>query len=277
LVQKKRTIAVLWHERQQTAGLNYMIMHYASVWNADGHKVIFLFGTARFVPADLMIVHVDLSVVPDSYLELAARYPIALNARVRDIRKSSLSTVRVVLGDGWAGPVIVKSDLNCAGITERTFGSPRVPRGAWSERIRSPADYQVFETVAAVPAIAWEDAGVVIERFLPERDDGQYVTRTMVFVGDRVTCAKNYGPRPIVNNSSQTRVEWVEPHPDMLALRKKLGFDLGKFDYVMHEGKPILLDANKTVGGGGTPITPARAAARRHRARGLYAYFEGQA
>jgi hypothetical protein len=28
--------------------------------------------------------------------------------------------------------------------------------------------------------------------------------------------------------------------------REALGFDYGKFDYVEHDGEPILLDANKT-------------------------------
>jgi len=30
------------------------------------------------------------------------------------------------------------------------------------------------------------------------------------------------------------------------ALRERMGFDYGKFDYVIHEGRVILLDANKT-------------------------------
>ena len=37
--------------------------------------------------------------------------------------------------------------------------------------------------------------------------------------------------------------------PDELrALRRQLGFDYGKFDFVMHEGRAVLLDANKTPG-----------------------------
>jgi hypothetical protein len=30
--------------------------------------------------------------------------------------------------------------------------------------------------------------------------------------------------------------------------RSRLGFDYGKFDYVMHEGRAVLLDANSTPG-----------------------------
>ena len=32
------------------------------------------------------------------------------------------------------------------------------------------------------------------------------------------------------------------------AERERLGFDYGKFDYVIHRGTPVLLDANRTPG-----------------------------
>ena len=42
----------------------------------------------------------------------------------------------------------------------------------------------------------------------------------------------------------------VIPIPDdMKELRKKLGFDYGRFDYIEHNGKNVLLDVNKTIGG----------------------------
>jgi hypothetical protein len=276
LAPRKRTIAILWHEKQAKMGFKYMVRDYAAIWQEDGHRVLDLIGPARFEPADLVLVHVDLSVVPEAYLELAARYPVAVNGRVRDIRKSRMSTLKVGPDDGWSGPVIVKADLNFAGHPERVFAAMPPAFGVWSERMRATEQYRVFESVAAVPQAVWLDAGVVVERFVPEREDGRYVTRMMVFVGEHATCAKNSGPKPIVNSSSQTHSEFVEPHPEILALRKTLGFDYGKFDYVIHEGTPILLDTNKTVGSGHVSLNPQRAAARRHRARGLYAYFEGQ-
>ncbi len=37
------------------------------------------------------------------------------------------------------------------------------------------------------------------------------------------------------------------PVPDDLRLRRaELGFDFGKFDFVIHEGRAVLLDANRT-------------------------------
>ncbi|MDR9365401.1 MAG: hypothetical protein RI575_08690 [Balneolaceae bacterium] len=54
--------------------------------------MIFLFGTDRFVPADLLFMHVDLSIVPDEYFEFAEKYPIENNGNIKDIRKSTYGT-----------------------------------------------------------------------------------------------------------------------------------------------------------------------------------------
>ena len=69
----------------------YIVHRLADYWREDGHDVVYLFGVKRFVPADLVLVHVNLSVVPDEYLEFAGRYPIALNRHIRDIRKTTVS------------------------------------------------------------------------------------------------------------------------------------------------------------------------------------------
>ena len=51
-------------------------------------------------------------------------------------------------------------------------------------------------------------------------------------------------------------------------------FDFGKFDYVVHEGNAVLLDANKTIGCFPGKATSSVAASRRHRAAGIYSYFD---
>ena len=272
----KRTVAVLWHAAHRARTSTWQIDSYAEVWREEGHRVVHLYGTAEFVPADLLIVHVDLSVVPAEYLEFARRYPRALNAGVRDIRKATFSTLRVTRADGYRGTVIVKSNLNYAGVPERVLRAPTAPRGRFVAGMRSPQDYRIFETAAAVPEDVWNDPEVIVERFAPEMDSGLYVTRAMVFLGDRVTCAKFCGPHPVVNTATSTRMDRVEPHPDMLALRVAMGFDYGKFDYVLRDGRPVLLDANKTVGGRNPPTTPERIAARRYRAEGLWSYFPAE-
>src|SRR5688572_30707632 len=106
----KRRIAVLVHKNATDRTLRpYVITRLAEYWKKNGHDVVFLTGTSTYVPADLIIAHVDLSVVPENYLEFARRYPIALNSRVRDIRKSTFATNLLRQGDAYDGPVIVKS------------------------------------------------------------------------------------------------------------------------------------------------------------------------
>jgi hypothetical protein len=41
-----------------------VITRFADSWREEGFDVRYLFGARRFVPADLVIVHVNLSVVP---------------------------------------------------------------------------------------------------------------------------------------------------------------------------------------------------------------------
>lgn len=265
-----RRIAVLFHEAQRTWRLNYMVNHYVEVWREHGHEVVLLFGVGEHVPADLLLVHVDLSIVPDEYLAFAARYPTVLNGNVRDIRKSTFSRLRVREGDVVDGPVIAKSELNYAGVPERQLGAANAPRSPYVRSLRSPQDYRIFPGVGDVPAALWADSEVVIERFVPEMEDGSFVARAMMFLGDRVTCEKRLGPHPIMNGPTMTRMEVVAPHPEMLRLREAMRVDFGKLDYVMHDGRPVLLDVNKTVGGG-TPRTLS-ASGVRFRAEGIQSY-----
>jgi hypothetical protein len=282
-------IAVLWHERDRGRDLQrYAITHLADHWRNDGHAVRFVFGVNRFEAADIVIVHVDLTIVPARYLDFAARYPIAVNGRVQDIRRTTFSRNLVRLGDGYAGPVIVKSNYNYAGRPDRVRAGVAA-RLCWQVRRRmavllprsagalplfnTPRDYRIFERAADVPPAWYQCSDLVVERFLPEREADAYVVRNYQFLGDRWTCQRMIAPHPIVNASTHVAIEPVEPDPAIERFRLELGFDYGKFDYVMHAGQAVLLDANKTTGAGGMQWTPALDARRRHRAEGLYSFF----
>jgi hypothetical protein len=270
----KKRIAILFHEKQREVSIDYLVHHYAAVWREDGHEVIPLHGVSQFVPADVIIVHVDLSVVPDEYLQFAKRYPVALNTEVKDIRKSTYSQLLLTKGDPHAGKVIVKSNYNYAGVPERALSVPLDPRGVSSSYFWSPMDYQIYENSTAVPAILFDDPNVVVEKFQPEFADGLYWMRAMLFIGDTMSCSRMGGPEPIVNGSTRVKTEIVEPHPNIVRLKETLKFDYGKFDYVIHEGRPILLDTNKTIGAPPPTNDPQILAARRYRAQGLYSFFE---
>ena len=288
--REKKTIALLFHERQPRGRRRspYTIYPLASCWEEEGHRVVFVFGAGRFVPADLAILHVDLSVVPDEYLALARRYPIALNGRVRDIRKSAFSRNILRPGDPYGGRVIVKADLNYAGVPERILAGNsrsaasrllakvarrfRPERTAREVRYAAPEDYRIYKSPADVPRACFEDDTLVVEKFLPEIEDGLYCVRNLQFLGDRMTCVRIASPHPIVKSSNKVRREVVAPHPEIVARREDLGFDYGKFDYVIHEGQPILLDINKTPGD--TPTLDREVRIRvRYRAAGLSSYF----
>ena len=290
-----RRIAVLFHrEDRHYDPARYIVHTLAECWREDGHDVAYLYGVDRFVPADLVLVHVNLSVVPDEYLEFAGRYPIALNHRIRDIRKRSISMQLVHAGDGWGGAVIVKTDLNYGGTPERVF------KRTWLERKWRPArrvrramermgnrdaiiadsfDYPIFDSIDDVPGEWLRRDGIVIEKFLPELEDGRYHVRAYQFLGDRWTCMRVSATSPVVKTTADARIEEVEPHPEVVAWRERLGMDYGKLDYVVCEGQVVLLDVNKTTGAARPSNTSAYMQGeqlehqRRYRAEGLYSYF----
>ena len=289
LVVTRRHVAILWHERDRHRDLaKYAITHLAECWRADGHSVRFVFGTERFAAADIVVVHVDVSVVPARYLEFAARFPIAVNGRVQDVRRTRFSRILVRRDGAYTGPVIVKSNANHAGAPERARSSLALATLRWRLRRRlatlrrrpsdaapifvTPLDYRIFDRVAQVPEPWFDNRELVVERFLPERVGERYAVRHYQFLGDRWTCSRMLAPNPIVNAYTRISTETVDVHPEIEALRHELDFDYGKFDYVVHDGQPVLLDANKTTAAG-LPLTPELAAARRYRAEGLYSFF----
>lgn len=279
-----RTIAILFHQDQRRRHLaRYAITFLAGFWRKDGNRVRFLFGVRECVPADLLLVHVDLSVVPDEYLEFASRYPIVLNRGAKDIRKSLISANLVRPDDSYSGKVITKSNLNCGGYPERLLGrNPSSWRRLLRTRFigdhtdgssfRTPFDYRIYESLRDVPHAVFERNDMVVEKFLPENEENFFFVRHYEFLGDRSTCTRLAATNPVVKDSTVVHIEEVEPHSEIVQARKRLNFDYGKFDYVVHNGKPVLLDANKTTGADRVSSRELNAR-RRHRADGIYSYF----
>lgn len=230
----------------------------ADCWRQSGVEVHVLPGPDARVEADIGILHVDLTHVPADYLECARRFPYVLNGRVIDISKRHVSRNLVHAGDGYDGPVIVKTNRNCGGAGEDQVHGP--PTGAsrliagvrrrlpWTLRRDIPtADYRLFRSTREVPKLVWLNRDLVVERFLPEMRDGYYCLRTWVFLGDRETNSISYSSEPIVKSSSVVRRESVADIPDELRqIRTSMGFDFGKFDYSIVDGRPVLYDTNRT-------------------------------
>jgi hypothetical protein len=290
----RRHIAILFHEKDRDRPPGGYIVHdLAEYWRQWGHRVHFVYGVRRAEPADVLFVHVDLSVVPDAYLELARRYPVTVNARVSDIRKCRISANLVTADDGWSGPVIVKSDLNYGGMPELIRRrSSLEARWPLVRRLRSRIErwmgtayplasaeaYEIYEGRSSVPLARLRDRRLVIERFLPELEDGVYHTRMYQFLGDRWLCLRIGSRSPIVKGHNSVSVEQIEPDPGVAEWRKALNMDYGKLDYVVADGRPVLLDANKTIGasraGMNQLVSPERVTAnRRTLAEGIRVYL----
>ncbi|MFO1369291.1 MAG: hypothetical protein U1F46_09870 [Marinagarivorans sp.] len=268
-----KTIALLFHAQDAPGSIhNYLITYYAQLWQQQGAKVIVLFGCSRFVAADLIVVHVDLSVVPEEYLVFAARYPVVLNGRVRDIRKSQFSQQLVQKDDEYTGPVIVKSDCNYAAMPELRIVPAQINTA--QRLFASPLDYHIYPNKTAVPDDLWRQPGLVIEQFLPEVENGLYHIRFYNFLGAKGNCMRVASVHPVVHISQAVRIEQIPLDPRLDALRRELNFDYGKFDYVQREGEIVLFDTNKTTGFVGGSTDPQWQQARFERAMGIVDYLK---
>ncbi len=271
-----RRIAILFHERMPREDLgNYNISRLIPVWEADGHAVTLLFGTAERAPADLVFVHVDLSVVPDEYLQFAAAYPASVNGRVRDIRKSAYSPNPLRPGDPWIGPVIVKSERNHGGTPEARHGLPRLDGQEVAPLFRSQLDYLVLDRLSDVPEAWFSSPDLLVQGFTPELEDGLFHVRNYQFLGDWSLGVRMASNEPIVSVETKVASEPCPVPEEIVAERHRLGFDYGKFDFVLHDGRPLLLDVNKTLGGRSLHRAPDPVLAARHaaKARALYPFF----
>src|SRR5688572_7167271 len=166
-----RSVAILFHERDRGApSSNFRIWPMAANWREAGIRVDVVYGISRPIDSDLLIPHIDLSYIPDDYWAVIQNHPCAVNRGIRDIRKSAYTQNRVTPGDGWEGPVIVKTVGNCGGYPDAWFGPRRGPslfsrartrlgRIPWIEErslgwARTLTRYPIFDSARDVPPAA---------------------------------------------------------------------------------------------------------------------------
>lgn len=263
------SVAIVHHEhtpRDYQDG--YLVSLLARYWEHQGIEIHHLYGAADFVPADIAVLHVDLSVVPPVYADLARQYPVALNGAVLDIRKRRFSTLAVSDRTACEGPVIVKTDLNSAGVPERIIQcardrvQPRIARqsscelaqkaapAAAADRITSPSRYELYPTSAHVPEEIYQDPRLIVERFVPERRGQWYCHRRYFFLGEAEVNQLWLGTQPICANDEDGVAEDAPIPPALRDFRRGFGIDYGKIDYVLgKDGEVIVVDVNKTPAG----------------------------
>ena len=286
----RKKIAILFHENERKGKNRYAVNYFADIWKNDGHEVIFLFGIKKFVPADLLILQVNLSVIPVDYREFAKQYPIVLNAEVNDIRKSSFSSNLLTVDSHYEGKVIVKSNLNCDGSKEQKLLRDKSQRKSLVRRIspaffypsvvppvsdeNSPKGFWIYEHPRLVPPDYFKNPALVVEKFLPEVESGLYFLQKCHFLGDRMTVTRAGAKDPIVKFYSSTREDSVEPPPEIKRLIKAMKFDYGIFEYVIHQGNISLVDINWCIGPGKVSLTPQQKVRYQYLAEGIYSYFK---
>jgi len=256
----RRRLVVLTHSHQgldENAGIARMAEYF---WRPAGWEVLVHQGLGPPPDADLAILHVDLTVVPSPYLALAARYPVCINGRVADISKRLISRDLVARNDAYDGPVMVKTDRNAGGVRERELAlalggrrarlreavERRLP-AAWTGRLRGD-DYRSYPCKSAVPGWVWRHPSLVVERFMAQREGALYAINQWQFLGDRGGVLTYYSDQPVVKYMRKVReLPLHERVPEEIrARRAELGFDYGKFDFLITPEGPRLLDANRT-------------------------------
>jgi hypothetical protein len=225
------------------------------IWKQRGHNI----SVTRLSPVkgDCALLHIDTTRMSANLIPSFEPGMPVLNRRALDISKRLVSSNLVSPEDGYAGPVIVKTDDNA-------YGIPKIPsdldhrksiefrRTVTADNWRSMralplSSYPILSSKSDVPEWVWTRSDIVVERFMAEMEGGLYVLRIWVFLGRREYGVKLYGQNPVVKSGNLVRYEYVSDVPESLRLeRKRLGFDFGKFDYVLHDGRAMLLDANKT-------------------------------
>ncbi len=251
-------------DKTQVFKQGYLIAKLACHWQQAGYRITN--GPVRSIDTDLAILHINQTRIPEDILPDNPCNSPFLNGKVLDISKSSFSTLRVFPEDNWEGSVIVKSDLNCFGKPEWRKSESgvwaktrrRLAKRAWSlVRQLPPERYPVLKSLKNVPGWVWKTPDIIVERFMPEREQGLYCLRGWVFFGKRGYTYKLYATDPIVKTGTMVKYEFLdEPPAELVNFRMKNNFDFGKFDYVEIDGAPILLDINKTpyvVSDGDTP------------------------
>lgn len=233
----------------------YMLHPLLQCWQEQGIRITT--GPITRLDADIGFLHINKTwISPEALPSNPQQRPI-INGRMLDISKRSISRYILAEDTDYNGPVIIKTNANYFGKREfqnlpaRSLKRLRQNIGKylpWQYVRELPRySYPVLENISLVPEWTWRRDDLVVERFQPEIENDEYILRMWIFLGDRDYGAKLYSNEPIVKVKNISRYEYIDNVPDKLQrIRRELGMDYGKFDYVMINGEAVLLDANTT-------------------------------
>jgi hypothetical protein len=253
-------------DSRKSLSTSSMVHRLSEIWQENGHLVTQ--GPTERLEADIGIVNIDRTKVPKEMIPANPSGRPLLNSLILDISKRRISSNILNPDSSYQGQVIIKTDNNYFGLPEHNEGKARLPNGLirsiakrtlpwqYTRQLWYYKDYPVCASISDVPPWVWGRDDLVVERFVPEKEGDEYVLRVWAFFGDQDHSVRMFGKNPIVKAGNRTRHEYLKEVPvELRAIRKRLGMDFGKFDYVIFNGEPVLLDVNKTptIAGNGPP------------------------
>lgn len=260
-----RSIAIMLHERDLEAeSRKYRIWPIAENWRRSGIEVRIVRGPESCLDADVLVPHIDCSYIHDEYWEAISAHPRVVNRGIRDIRKTAISENLIGPGDPWEGPVIVKTNNNSGGFMDLEYSGRSGPslidrlrkRAAWHPLIqprslgwtKTLTDYPIFPHQTEVPKSAWKNPHLVVEKFFKpdQNDSGEFVLYLWIVFGNRGLGRTLLSTDPFIKNVSSNLGSFENPPAEILGVQKEFGIDYGKIDYILHRGRPVLLDINRT-------------------------------
>ena len=243
---------VIFRDRPPRRPLTYAIDHFALRWRKAGYKVIDHIGLGDIPEADLVFIHIDLTVIPQEYIDFIKKIPRAVNGKIFDISRRSFSKLILSPNDNYSGKVIVKTNANFGGLPE--FGLNRKWYGKrfqrWSTRMFLD-EYPIFDHLDKVPKGVWKNKNLIVEPYIFNKQEKVFSVNYYMFFGDkeisgRLTCHD----RKLLKFDNCSNDELIPLPEEVKEWRKDLNIDFGRFDYLEKDGEYFLIDINKTEGGG---------------------------
>jgi hypothetical protein len=200
--------------------------------------------------AGAAFVHIDLTTVPTPFTWVASFYPRCLNGRSISIARDLYSTVRLLPGDDFSGPVIVKTLLNHRGLPELMHAATerRLARLDNAFRDRVCPKYQIYATVKDIPDVVWSDSGLIVEHFVPGSLDLPIVKYRHDFMLDVELNTRAEFNDLLCDPGSLIQLEFVEGAPqEVYDVRRRLKLDFGAIDFFVVANHVTVIDVNKTT------------------------------
>jgi hypothetical protein len=165
-----------------------------------------------------------------------------------DLNSGGFPDFRHELQRAIPAPLVAALGRRAVGAAIRLLAGIEARRSWRRRRLLASGAYRVFRSRSEVPEGVWTNPNLVVERFLPERDGRWYCCRHWVFFGSREVQRFSTALEPVVKARENVRPLAEPVPPELRTLRRRMGFDYGKFDYGMVDGKVVLYDVNRTPG-----------------------------